>query len=349
MHLSSDGRLLRSAGASEKDHPLEYKDYYETLGVAKGSSAQEIQKAYRKLARQYHPDVNKDPNAEARFKEIGEAYEVLKDEDKRQKYDQYGSAWKQAQQGGSPPPEWGGVQFDFGDLGGFGDGGAGQSGFGGGSGFSSFFEMLFGGGGPQPGHGGQTWQVNEAPRGNRRGRDRETSIRLTLEDLATGGKRRIELIDPLTRESRTLEVNVPKGVRPGQKIRLSGQGEPAPRGGQAGDLYLTIEAAPHHRFRLEEDNLVVELPIAPWEAGLGGQVDVPTLGGPVKIKLPAGSSSGKRIRLRGKGMPTKNGTGDLLVELKIVVPNETTDEERTLLEELARVSSFDPRNDKEVH
>jgi curved DNA-binding protein len=319
---------------------LEYKDYYATLGVKKDASQDEIQKAYRKLARKYHPDVNKAPEAEVKFKEVGEAYEVLKDEEKRQKYDQYGSAWKRAQQTGAPPPGWEGINFDFGGMGGMG----GQGGFGGGE-FSSFFDMLFGGrrgagggaGAGFPGFGGQA-----GFRGS--GGDSEAALSISLEEAVRGGKREIALSDPNTGQRRTLSVKIPEGVRAGQRIRLAGQGQPGMGGGPAGDLYLKIEIEPDPRFRVEGSNLHTAVPIAPWEAALGGDAEVQTLDGSVRVKIPAGSSSGRKIRLRGRGLPQSGGEkGDLLAEIRIMVPEKLSDRERELFEELAEASSFRAR------
>jgi curved DNA-binding protein len=329
---------------------LDFKDYYKTLGVEKSASADEVQRAYRKLARKYHPDVNKDPKAEARFKEIGEAYEVLKDPEKRKRYDQFGSAWKQAQQrGGGAPPGWEHIDFDFGDLGGFGRGG-GPGGVEfdlGGSGFSSFFDMLFGGGRPGgrgPGFAGN-FRTAQSPR-TRGGADIEAPLTLTLEEAARGGARELVLTDPATGERKTISVNVPKGLKAGQRIRLAGQGREGRGGGGRGDLYLKLELAPHPRFRLEGRDLHTTLPITPWEAALGGEARVSTLNGELTIRIPPGSSSGQKIRLRGKGYPLSPKAaeqGDLFAELEIVVPRELSDPERKLFEELAETSQFNPR------
>jgi curved DNA-binding protein len=329
---------------------LDYKDYYAVLGVKKDASQDEIQKAYRKLARKLHPDVNKAPEAETKFKEIGEAYEVLKDPDKRQKYDQYGSAWKRAQQGGGQaPPGWEG--FDFG--GGGGQGGFDFSGMGGGEGFSSFFEMLFGrGGAGRRGGGNAGFPGGGFPGGGGfggfsggtgNGGDSEATLTISLEEAVQGGKREITLSDA-TGQRRTLSVKIPEGVRPGQRIRLAGQGQPGVGGGSAGDLFLKIEIEPDSRFRIEGSDLYTTLPVAPWEAALGAEAEVVTPTGPVRVRVPAGSSSGRKIRLRGRGLSQAGGSkGDLLTEIRILVPESLSDEERELLQKLAEVSSFRAR------
>ncbi len=340
---------------------MNYQDYYKTLGVAKKASQDVIQKSYRKLARKYHPDINKDPATAGKFKEINEAYEVLKDTKKRRKYDQFGSAWKQAQRTGAPPQGFedifsqfgfggagpGGprgqgrsVRFDFGDLGGRGAGGAG--------GFSSFFETLFGGPGPG-GPGGQAgWSTQPQP--TQGSRDYEAKISLSIEEAGRGGKRQITITDPTTGTTRTLRVSIPSGIRPGQKIRLAGQGggiaggAAGSPGARRGDLYLTVEILPHPDFRLEDSNLHTVIPVAPWEAALGSQATIPTLDGDVTVKIPAGSSSGLKVRLRGKGFPGKNGVnGDLFGEIRIMVPTKLSDRDRELFEQLAEESQFKPR------
>ncbi len=335
---------------------MEYKDYYAILGVDKDASAQDVQRAYRKLARKYHPDINKDAAAEAKFKEIGEAYEVLKDPEKRQRFDRYGAAWKQAQaRSGSATPGWQEIQFDFGpgfsfEGSGFGGGAPGGMGGFGGEGFSSFFEMLFGSGGPggRAGAGPRAGGPRGAPQWARRGSDVEAEITLTLEEAAQGGRREITVAGPEGAEGggrKTYAVTIPARVRPGQRIRLAGKGGSGSSGGDAGDLYLRIAVAPHPRFRLKGSDLLLTLPVAPWEAALGGEVAVPTLDGAVRIKVPAASSSGKRIRLRGRGFPGRNGkTGDLYAELQIVVPDTLDEGERRLFSELAEVSKFSPRD-----
>ncbi|MCZ6507670.1 MAG: J domain-containing protein [Acidobacteria bacterium] len=323
---------------------MDYKDYYATLGVDRKASSADIQKAYRKLARKFHPDVNKSPEAEERFKEITEAYEVLKHSEKRVKYDQFGSAWKQAQHTGGPPPGFEDIFSSFGGQtgrGGFEGGGAG--------GFSSFFEALFGGGGPAR-SGDWNW-AGTGPGATAPGRaqaaDQEASIGLSLEEAAGGGTRQITISDPISGRTRTLRVKIPAGVRAGQRIRLGGQGAPAIGGGKPGDLYLRVELLPHPRFELEGNRLLTQLEVAPWEAALGGEAEVPTLTGKVRVRVPPGSSSGRKIRLRGKGFPASGGkaAGDLIAEIRVVVPAEPSDEERELYEQLADVSSFRPRGD----
>jgi len=313
---------------------LEYKDYYEILGVARDAPKEEVQKAYRKLARKYHPDVSKEPDAEAKFKEINEAYEVLKDPDKRKKYEQFGSAWKQASRTGSPPPGWEGVHFDFGDLGDLGGGFRFEGGQGfGGSGFSDFFEMLFGGagGGFRPGAGGG--QHGPRIRGHR-GADQEATLSLPLEEAARGARKEITVTGPDGRP-KTLAVSIPPGVKPGGKIRLAGQGAAGVGSGKPGDLYLRVEIAPHPSLRLDGKDLYTTVSIAPWQAALGGQATVPTLNGTETIKVPPGTSSGRKVRLRGRGFPSPKGDpGDLYAELRIVVPETLSDEERELYEKL---------------
>jgi len=319
---------------------MEFKDYYATLGVAKHASQEEIQRAYRKLARKYHPDINKASGAEDKFKDIGEAYEVLKDPDKRAKYDRYGAAWKAAEQGGgTPPPGYEDVWFDRGGAEDFMSSGT--------SGFSSFFEQLFGAAAGQRGpaqgrrHASgrtQAWAWNQP------GADREARLALTLEEAAHGGEREISLSGPTAGEIKTYMVRIPKGVRPGQSIRLAGQGEPGVGNAPPGDLYLHVELLPHATFRLEGRDLYTTVPVTPWEAALGTKVTLPTLDRAVHVKIPAGSSSGRKIRLKGKGFPdAKSGAGDLYAEISIRVPEVLSVEEQKLFEQLAEVSKFAPR------
>lgn len=319
---------------------MEFKDYYSTLGVSKSASQDDIQKAYRKLARKYHPDVNRGPQAEEKFKEISEAYEVLKDAEKRSTYDRYGSAWRDAARSGGAPPGFD-YQFDFGDAGGFG-----------GSGFSSFFDMLFGNRGgargqnPFAGGGGSPFGDFGGGfgggRGAPRGQDQEVKIALTLEEAAQGGQRDITVSDMVGR-SRTYSVNVPAGIKPGQKVRLAGRGGPGAGGGPSGDLYLVVDLKPHEQFRLDGVDLHTHLRVSPWEAALGAEVAVRTLNGSVKVRIPPGSSSGRKVRLRGKGFPSRDKTGDLYAEIRVMVPERLSEREKELFEELDRVSGFKPR------
>jgi curved DNA-binding protein len=316
---------------------LDYKDYYATLGVAKDASQEDIQKAYRKLARKFHPDVNKDAKAEAKFKEIGEAYEVLKDPEKRKKYDQYGSAWNRAQQTGGTPPGFEGFDFGGFDFGGMSGGGGGVGG--GSERFSSFFDMLFGAGAGRRAGGGAGFAQGRGP-------DSEAALSITLDEAIRGGAREITLSDPSTGQRRTLSVKIPEGIRPGQKIRLAGQGSNA-YGAQAGDLFLKIDVLPDPRFRIDGADLHTEVPISPWEAALGTEAEIATPTGPVRIRIPAGTSSGRRIRLSGRGLGKAGGNkgekGDLFADVRIAVPKELSERERQLFAELAEVSSFRPR------
>jgi curved DNA-binding protein len=327
----------------EETRSLDYKDYYATLGVSKDASQDDIQKAYRKMARKFHPDVNKDPKAEVKFKEMGEAYEVLKDPEKRKKYDQFGSNWNRT---GGPPPGWEG--FDFGKGGG-GGGGFDFGGAGGEAGFSDFFEMLFGagrrGGRPGPGFGGGGAGFGGAGFGPRKGGDTEAAIPLTVEEAVRGGSREVVLSDPNTGQRKTLSVKIPEGVRPGQKIRLAAQGAQGIGGGPAGDLFLKIELVPNPRFRIEGSDIHTALPVSPWEAALGAEAEVETPTGPVRVRVPAGFSSGRKIRLRGRGLAQPGGDkGDLYAEIKIVVPDRLSDRERELFEQLSEASTFQPRS-----
>lgn len=314
---------------------MEFKDYYAILGVAKDASQDEIQRAYRKLARQYHPDINKAADAEEKFKAIGEAYEVLKDPEKRTKYDRYGAAWKAAQaHGGAPPPGYEDVWTDIG-----GEAGAGFD-------FDSLLEHLFGarrrGGaaGRGRGAGPQAWQWE----GMAHGEDREALLSLPLELAARGGQRELTLRDPTTGGTKTLIVQIPKGIKPGQRIRLAGQGGQGSGGAPPGDLYLRVDLEPHPTFRLEGSDLYTTLAMTPWDAALGADIPLQTLEGMVKVKVPPGSSSGRKIRLRGKGFPdARRGPGNLYAEIRIVVPERLSAQERRLFEELAQVSQFQPQ------
>lgn len=309
---------------------MDYKDYYAILGVDKNASQDEIQKTYRKLARKFHPDVNKDPQAEAKFKEMGEAYEVLKDPEKRKKYDQFGSAWNRAQQTGTPPQGFEGFDFSGFDFGSMGGGGSGA-----GERFSSFFDMLFGQGAGRRGGAGFG--------GPARGADAAANLGVTLEEAISGGNKEISFTDPNTGQRKSLSVRIPAGVRPGQKIRLTGQGSPG-MGGANGDLLLKVELLPDPRFKVEGSDILTTVPVAPWEAALGTEAEVETPLGRVRVRIPAGTSSGRKIRLRGRGLSAAGGgKGDLLAEVRIVVPEELADQERELFEKLASVSAFRPR------
>jgi curved DNA-binding protein len=292
---------------------LSYTDYYEVLGVPRDADQDAIRRAYRKLAREYHPDLNSDSDAEERFKELGEAYEVLSDADKRERYDRLGARWREAER--EAPEE----RFeDFFTQQGFGDS---HVEFGG-----DLFEALFGA------------RAGRAD-GPLRGHDREALLELSLEDALAGGRRR------LTLDGREVSVNFPAGVRDGQRIRLAGQGGEGRGGGPPGDLFLRVALKPHPRFRRRgDDGLDVDLPITPSQAALGTTVTVETPTGTARVRVPAGSSSGKRLRLRGRGLPKRGGgSGDLHAIVKIVVPKELSDRERELYEQLAEAPSLDPQ------
>jgi curved DNA-binding protein len=309
-----------------------YKDYYQVLEVPRTASEDEVKQAYRKLARKYHPDVSKEKDAEQRFKDLNEAHDVLKDPKKRALYDQYGAAWKAAAEGHPPAPEaergaredFGAEGFDF-DPSQYGD-------------MGSVFEQFFGGG-----------RFRNTRRGARRaeewpdvGADREASIELSVEDAFRGGERSLTLLDGSSGEERTYNVRIPAGVRSGQRIRLAGQGVRGSDG--AGDLYLRVRLVPSERFRLDDEDIETYLPVTPWEAALGATVTLQTLDGSVRVKVPAGSSSGRKIRLKGKGYPSGGGErGDLYAELRVEVPPQLSAEERELLERWATLSKFNPR------
>lgn len=313
---------------------VKYKDYYESLGVPRTASADEIKKSFRKLAREYHPDVAKDKKkAEERFKEINEAYEVLSDPDKRKKYDQLGAHWKSGADF-RPPPGYGG----FGSGQPFRGGQAGGEEFHfGGTGFSDFFEQLFGarmrGGGF--GRGGNFRQEEFAERGA----DIEGDIMVTLEEAAHGSVRTVNVTHGERRESH--QVKIPAGITEGQKLRLAGRGESGSGGGESGDLFLRVRLARNPDFDVEGHNLIHELELAPWEAALGAEISLPTLDGRVNIKIPAGTPSGQKLRVRGRGL---GKSGDLIVVTKIVVPAKVTEAQKKLWEQLAHESKFNPRD-----
>ncbi|MEA2151093.1 MAG: curved DNA-binding protein [Solirubrobacteraceae bacterium] len=312
-----------------------FRDYYETLGVARDASNEDIRKAYRKLARKYHPDVNKDAGADDRFKEISEAYEVLRDPEKRERYDRLGANWK-AGQDVSGAAGWEEV-FGRGQAGGrggatgggFGDGVRVEFGGGGdGSDFSDFFGDLFGGGGGLG--GGRRGSIFDTF-GESRAREQEAVLELSLEEAAAGGRKRLATGD------REFEVDIPPGVRDGQRLRVRG-------GGDEGDLLLRIRIRRHPRFRVKGDDLHVDLAVSPWEAALGAKVPVQTLTGSAQLTVPAGSSSGRRLRLRGEGLPAAvGGHGDLYAIVSIKVPKKLTAAERKLFEQLRDKSKFNPR------
>jgi curved DNA-binding protein len=316
---------------------VEYKDYYKVLGVGRDASAEEIKRSYRKLARKYHPDVSKEKNAEDKFKEVQEAYEVLHDPKKRAAYDQLGQNWRAGEQF-RPPPDWGErFQFSF--------GGTGEEP----ADFSDFFASLFGGG-AQGQFGGMRGQFGGArAQRARHGEDRHARIDIDLEEAYHGATRNLRLQQPevtshgdIAVKEREIRVAIPPGVTDGQQIRLRGQGEPGDRGGAAGDLYLEVHTRPHPVYRLEGRNVVLSLPATPWEAALGAQVEVPTLGGTVQMTIPKGARTGQRLRLKGRGLPGKP-PGDQLVELEIVTGPADSPKARELYEQMRRELHFDPR------
>ena len=324
---------------------MEFRDYYKILGVERSAAADQIKTAYRRLARKYHPDVSKEPNAEARFKEMQEAYEVLRDPEKRAAYDQLGSDWKSGQTF-RPPPDWGsGFEFSGAPAGAGGGrrhagratGGTGGSG--GEEDFSDFFASLFGGGSPFAG---------AARRAG--GRDHHARVDITLEEAYRGTVRVLELKRPEVKpdgsielRSHTVRVAIPAGVAEGQLIRLAGQGEPASGGGgSAGDLYLETHILPDKLYTLDNRDVTITFPVAPWEASLGASVTVPTLGGAVEMRIPPGAQSGQKLRLRGRGLPGQPA-GDQYVQLKVVLPPADTPQAKALYEEMRAKLNFDPR------
>jgi curved DNA-binding protein len=311
-----------------------YKDYYQVLGIPRSASEEDIKQAYRKLARKYHPDVSKEKDAEQRFKDLNEAHDVLKDTKKRALYDQYGEDWRAVAEGRAPSPgaqrapedfRAQGFDFDPSDF-------QGQD-------FSSIFEQFFGGRVRGAAHRGGVRYAGEWPEASA---DREATIELPVDEAFRGGERGISLMDPSSGEQRSYNVRIPAGVRSGQRIRLAGQGG---RGGDgAGDLYLRVQLRPSAHFRLDGDDVYTPLPVTPWEATLGATVSLPTLDGSVRLKVPAGSSTGRKIRLKGKGYPSAQGPrGDLFAELRIDVPSQLSSDERQLLERWAALSKFNPR------
>src|SRR6266481_4714030 len=311
---------------------VQFRDYYETLGVSKTATDDEIKSAFRKLARKHHPDVAKDKKAaEEKFKQINEAYEVLSDPEKRKKYDQLGADWNQPG-GFQPPPQWGGQPgggfYQFG-----GDGGGVQFEFGG-TGFSDFFEAFFGGGRGRSAFGGFGGrQVTEE-----RGSDVEADIMVTLEEALNGSTRTVSLRRAGSNKVENYQVKIPRGVREGQRIRLAGQGEAGVGGGKSGDLFLRVRLARHPDFSVEGSDLVHEVKIEPWQAVLGSELVVPTLEGNVRLKIPPGTQGGQRFRLRGRGLPSTSGTrGNLYVDVQINVPKKLTEREREVCPKWAKL------------
>lgn len=296
---------------------MEFKDYYDILGVSKKVTQNEIQKAYRKLAKKYHPDTSKEVGAEAKFKEIGEAYDVLKDTDKRAKYDKYGAAWKAAGHGHQASPHSDGIRFEFGGSGG------GQDGT-----FFDILEHMFGNGAMGNGFGGHRGRAIK-------GENVEARLPLTLEDAFRGGKQTVTLNDPQTGQQKSYTVTIPAGVKTGRRIRLAGQGRPSRSGAEAGDLYLVVDLIKHPKFEMKGNHLYTTLDVLPHLAVLGGKVGLDTLQGQVRVTIPAGSNSGQKIRLKERGLGSDS---DLYAEIRIVVPECLTPEERELYEQLAKAS-----------
>jgi len=311
---------------------MEYKDYYKLLGVARDAKQAEIKSAYRKLARKYHPDISKESDSEEKFKQVGEAYEVLKDPEKRAAYDQLGSQWREGQDF-RPPPDWD-AGFEF--SGGFGDAG---------SAYSDFFESIFGGG-----HGGYRgpssgFQAHTPSQGQ----DHHARILIALEDSYNGATREVTLHAPeidangrVSTRERTLSLKIPRGVREGQHIRLAGQGMPGPGSTPSGDLYLQIAFQAHSLYRVDGRDVYLDLPIAPWEAALGAKLKAPTPNGAVNLNIPQGSQAGRKLRLKGRGIPG-SPAGDLFVTLSIVLPAAETEPAREIYREMEKQLGFNPR------
>jgi len=314
---------------------MEFQDYYKTLGVSRNATVGDIKKAYRRLAKKYHPDVSKEPNAEEKFKQAKEAYEVLKDPEKRKAYDQFGQNWKQGQ-GFEPPPGW-----EFHQQ----HGGGQQQGFHEAD-FSDFFSELFGGTGRQGGfhRGGRTVK--------QRGQDQRSKIAINIQEAYNGTSRLLNLREPtvnpqtgqISYQSKQLNVKIPAGVTQGQQIRLTGQGAPGIGGAPNGDLYLEIEIMPDKIYKLEGRDIYLNLPITPWEAALGSKVEVPTLGGNISLTIPAGSQTGKKLRLKGRGLPGKI-PGDQYISLNIYIPEPKDNEQKALYEKMADEMAFNPRQE----
>lgn len=314
---------------------MDFKDYYEVLGLTKTATQDEIKRAYKKLARKYHPDVSKEADAEVRFKELNEAYQVLKDPEKRAAYDQLGQNWK-AGQDFNPPPDWD-AGFEFSGAG-FDGGDAGD--------FSDFFESLFGRGFGSAQQGYQHARQSQA----NRGQDHHAKVLIDLEDAFQGASRSITLQSPevdsnghVYNKQRTLNVKIPKGVKQGQRIRLTGQGSPGMGSAPAGDLYLEIEFKPHSLYRIDGHDLYLDLPLTPWEAALGASVKVPTPNGPVDMKIAPGTPAGRKLRLKGRGIPASTA-GDLYVITQITLPPADTDAAKKLYQQMQQELAYNPRS-----
>jgi curved DNA-binding protein len=348
--------------------PVKYKDYYETLGVPRTASEADIKKAFRKLAREYHPDVAKNKKqAEEKFKEVNEAYEVLSDPAKRKKYDELGPNWSSGSEFRAPPG-WESFRTEGGYPGRGSRGEEFEFHFGG-TGFSDFFEQLFGSRGARSGGFGKRGSFAEEEDATERGRDIEGDIMVTLEEAVRGSVRSVSVRHGVLCEhcggtgqrakhvcnvcggtgqvakTDTYQVKIPPGVSEGQRLRIAGRGEAGLGGGAAGDLYLRVRLAKHPDFEVEDKNLIYEVELAPWEAVLGTNISVPTLNGRVNIKIPPGTRSGQKMRVRGRGLAARDGnSGDLIVVTRIDVPTHVTESERALWEQLAKTSRFNPRD-----
>lgn len=311
---------------------MEFKDYYDVMGVARGATQVEIKRAYRKLARKFHPDVSKASDAESRFKEVGEAYAVLKDPEKRAAYDQLGKDWKQGEDF-RPPPDWS-SNFEYRGAGSQNSNSPDFSDF-----FSSLFSERFGSEG-QSGHSGQSSVVGE---------DHHAKVMIELEDAYQGATRNIVLRTPaldasgkIMHTQRTLKVKIPKGVTNGQRIRLSGQAAPQVGNGRAGDLYLEVQIATHDIYRVDEHDVILDVPITPWEAALGANIEVPTPAGLVNLKIPAGAIDGRRLRLKGRGIPG-SPAGDLYVDTKLTLPSAESAAAKSLYKKMQNDLNYNPR------
>lgn len=310
---------------------MKFKDYYQIMGVPRSATQEEIKRAYRKLARKYHPDVSKEKNAEAKFKELGEAYEVLKDPEKRTAYDKLGANWK-AGQDFNPPPDWE-QAFEF-KGGGFTSDEAGV--------YSDFFEQLFG-------HAGFRNTGREHFNVHSRGQDTHAKITIDLEESITGATKTIIFNIPETNakgylqlKQKSLNIKIPKGIKPAQHIRLSGQGSPGPAGAQAGDLLLEVAFNPHRHYRVIDTDIYLDLPVTPWEAALGAKIKVPTPEGPIDLSIPANSRQGSKLRIKGRGLPSKK-PGDFYVVLQITLPSADSEAARSVYRQMQAELDFNPR------